>query len=164
MALLNHSCDSNVAKFFDGAEIVIVALRNVAAGEEVTENYFPHYAQMPREERRRWLQEHYRFDCRCSACEGDFPLMATLSSDGGGLKMSSPEMFRSLLEDFEDGRVELGSVAGSVLERLRRMEVTAAATSEAAPPPPPPPDEEVYKACRLYESLVRRMRGNVKEI
>jgi hypothetical protein len=42
------------------------------SGEEVTENYFPYYTQMPLRERRPWLSDHYKFECSCVACSNDF--------------------------------------------------------------------------------------------
>ena len=57
------------------ARVVIVASRWIKKGEEVTENYYPHYMAMERGERRAWLGAHYRFECCCLACEKEYPLL-----------------------------------------------------------------------------------------
>lgn len=38
-AMLNHSCSPNAIQSFKGAQLEIVALRDIAAGEEVTISY-----------------------------------------------------------------------------------------------------------------------------
>ncbi len=48
LALLNHSCDQNVTKYNLGSSVVAVAARDIKRGEEVSENYFPHHAYIPR--------------------------------------------------------------------------------------------------------------------
>ena len=79
LALLNHSCDPNVMKFFRGSEVVVVAKRNIYKDEEVTENYFPCYALIPKPVRQAWLYDHYFFHCLCLACESDYPLFKDLT-------------------------------------------------------------------------------------
>ena len=62
LALLNHSCRPNTAKFAsDGTRITVVAVRAIEEGEEVTENYYPAFQCMGREARRDWLREHYKY-------------------------------------------------------------------------------------------------------
>ena len=56
MALLNHSCDPNVTKYFVGSRMYVVADRNVARGEELSENYYAFYPYMERRQRREWLR------------------------------------------------------------------------------------------------------------
>ena len=47
-------------------------------GEEVTDNYHPWFAQMPRKARREYLHQFYCFDCNCSACKNDYSTLAEL--------------------------------------------------------------------------------------
>ena len=47
-------------------------------GEEVTDNYHPWFAQMPRKARREYLYQFYCFDCNCSACKNDYSTLAEL--------------------------------------------------------------------------------------
>ena len=79
VCLLNHSCDTNVYKYFSGDTIVVVASKNIEMGDEVTEGYFPSVQVIPRDERRMWLAEHYMFYCKCSACEEDLPGLDNVS-------------------------------------------------------------------------------------
>jgi len=78
LALLNHSCAKNVTKYYDGSTVVAVASRHIFKGEEVTDNYHPWFAQMPRKARREYLHQFYCFDCNCSACKNDYSTLAEL--------------------------------------------------------------------------------------
>lgn len=80
LALLNHSCDPNIGKYFVGAKVVAVANRNIYKGEEVTENYHPFYALMEKRQRQQFLSNHYCFTCTCLACINDYPLRKNFTS------------------------------------------------------------------------------------
>merc|ERR1712218_272044 len=80
-ALLNHSCDNNVSKYFVGPVMVAEASKHIRAGEEVTDNYFPPAMVMPREERRDWLSSHYMFHCCCNACAIDQPNIRNMTTE-----------------------------------------------------------------------------------
>ena len=56
MALLNHSCDNNVFKYFVGSRMFVVAERDIRQGEEVSESYYPFYPYMDTKSRREWLR------------------------------------------------------------------------------------------------------------
>lgn len=60
---------------------LFVALKHLLIGEEITENYYPYYAQMARQDRIPWLTDHYCFDCLCVACTNDFPARRELRDD-----------------------------------------------------------------------------------
>jgi hypothetical protein len=74
VALLNHACAPNAAAVFPelGAEpgrevrVRVVAIRDIAAGEEITTAYVD--TTLPTALRRAALSETYRFDCSCSLC------------------------------------------------------------------------------------------------
>ena len=78
LALVNASCDHNLAHYNVGSRAVAVAARDIQEGEEITDNYFPSYMLTGREERRAWLEEHYWYPCHCCACTADTPTMATM--------------------------------------------------------------------------------------
>ncbi len=61
--------------------MVAVASRKIFAGEEVSENYLPHFFRVGVAERRLWLRKHYRFDCACVACREDFPTLQQMNRD-----------------------------------------------------------------------------------
>ena len=54
-----HSCDNNTYKYFVGNKVVVVASKNIQAGQEVTENYYPNSQVFARPMRRSWLRDHY---------------------------------------------------------------------------------------------------------
>ena len=59
LALLNHSCEPNTVKYWEGGRMVLLACQPVRPGEELTENYGPHFASQARAARRAWLSDHY---------------------------------------------------------------------------------------------------------
>ncbi|KAK7202317.1 SET domain containing protein [Novymonas esmeraldas] len=67
--LFNHSCDPNVIVQYSSANdetLSVVALRDVAVGEELTISYID--TSLPVAVRQQQLQEHYLFECGCSRC------------------------------------------------------------------------------------------------
>ncbi len=78
LALLNHSCDPNIVKFYRGSHVVGIAIRNICKGEEICENYYPCYTLVPREQRQAWLKKHYCFECLCLACVKKYDLLESL--------------------------------------------------------------------------------------
>lgn len=58
-AFLNHSCNPNTVKYWEGARMVLVASQPVRRGAEVTDNYGMHFLNTAAQLRGRWLREHY---------------------------------------------------------------------------------------------------------
>ena len=54
---------------------MIKSLVRVEKGEEVSDNYGPVFYFKPKDERQRELSARYWFQCGCSACSGDWPLL-----------------------------------------------------------------------------------------
>ncbi|XP_015187287.1 PREDICTED: SET and MYND domain-containing protein 4-like [Polistes dominula] len=75
VALLNHSCNPGVVRYFIGTTIVVRAIRTIEEGEEISENYGPIFTTMPEGVRKRNLRVQYWFDCKCEACTGHWPLL-----------------------------------------------------------------------------------------
>ncbi|ELR58064.1 SET and MYND domain-containing protein 3, partial [Bos mutus] len=67
MSLLNHSCDPNCSIVFNGPHLLLRAVRDVEAGEELTICYLD--MLMTSEERRKQLRGQYCFDCDCFRCQ-----------------------------------------------------------------------------------------------
>ncbi|XP_014485617.1 PREDICTED: SET and MYND domain-containing protein 4-like [Dinoponera quadriceps] len=78
VAMLNHSCNPGVVRYFIGITMVIRAVRTISAGEEISENYGPIFTTTPENERKRRLRVQYWFDCNCEACTGHWPLLEEL--------------------------------------------------------------------------------------
>lgn len=68
IALLNHSCDPDVAPLYSGSRLTLQATRDRRRGDEVAFSYGPTYRSMPYLSRQKALSEQYFFRCRCSAC------------------------------------------------------------------------------------------------
>jgi len=75
---LNHSCNPNTIKYWEGNQLVVVASQPIRKGEEVTDNYGMHFTSAARTQRKSWLQTHYSFTCSCAACQLDLPRVENL--------------------------------------------------------------------------------------
>ena len=71
-SFLNHSCFNTTKSFFDGNALTFVSSCDIAAGQEITFNYGPHYKVSSRQERRKYLKDLYFFACDCKACHEDW--------------------------------------------------------------------------------------------
>ncbi|XP_063696193.1 SET and MYND domain-containing protein 4-like [Culicoides brevitarsis] len=75
LAQFNHSCNPATVRYFNGNQVIIRATRNIAIGEQISENYGPIFTQEPKHERQLQLKEKYKFECRCEACLNNWPLL-----------------------------------------------------------------------------------------
>ncbi|KPI89380.1 hypothetical protein ABL78_1506 [Leptomonas seymouri] len=67
--LFNHSCEPNLSVQYTASNdetLSVVALRDIADGEELTISYID--TSLPHVERQQQLFEHYLFECRCTRC------------------------------------------------------------------------------------------------
>jgi SET and MYND domain-containing protein len=66
-AMINHSCDPNAHVFFEGDQLRVRSLKDIAAGEEITISYVPPMLNVAN---RKILLDHmFFFDCYCESCE-----------------------------------------------------------------------------------------------
>ncbi|XP_050428772.1 SET and MYND domain-containing protein 4 [Adelges cooleyi] len=75
LALLNHSCDPCVVRYHRGTTVVVHTIRDIRAGEPITENYGPVYTSQTKNERQKNLKNRYWFECNCTACFQDWPTL-----------------------------------------------------------------------------------------
>ena len=75
---LNSSCNPNTIRVNKGHEVLVVAAKNIAKDEEITDNYCIHYSELPAQERREWLRETFQFSCSCTACLENWPVFDKL--------------------------------------------------------------------------------------
>ena len=73
LPLLNHSCDSNTSRIFVDSTMVLVACRNIAKGEEVTDSYGMTFLETGRAARQATFLAKYKFLCGCRACGQEYP-------------------------------------------------------------------------------------------
>ncbi|AEO60489.1 hypothetical protein MYCTH_104665 [Thermothelomyces thermophilus ATCC 42464] len=68
VARINHACRPNAYYRFSERRLTmeVVAFRAIDAGEEILMSYVP--LETPAEERRRYLRNHWGFECSCSLC------------------------------------------------------------------------------------------------
>ncbi|XP_043197664.1 SET and MYND domain-containing protein 4-like [Amphibalanus amphitrite] len=73
VSFFNHSCEGGVSRCFVGDTLVVHSVMPVAAGQPIFENYGPIYSHKAKPDRQHWLSSRYWFDCRCVACEENWP-------------------------------------------------------------------------------------------
>ena len=56
MAFLNHSCNPNTIKYWEGDRIILVASQPIRKGDEITDNYGMHFLNNHKAQRQDWLQ------------------------------------------------------------------------------------------------------------
>ncbi|KAK3293798.1 uncharacterized protein B0H64DRAFT_442903 [Chaetomium fimeti] len=68
VARVNHACRPNAYYRFSERRLTmeVVAFRAIQPGEEIVMSYVP--LETPVEERRRYLKDHWGFNCACSLC------------------------------------------------------------------------------------------------
>lgn len=81
LSLINHSCDPNVVRHSYGDTCVVRAIKNIAEGEEIVDNYGALYPLTVRSERRITLEPQYYFKCNCQPCREDWPLYFNINVD-----------------------------------------------------------------------------------
>lgn len=95
-SLLNHSCDPNSSPVTtsyvkDGSNVVLqqvtVASRVIEVGEEICHIYQGHFGDTPRSQRQKILQRMFHFECKCVACQMDYPTSSNLSHDYSSTKV-----------------------------------------------------------------------------
>ncbi|KAI3395143.1 hypothetical protein diail_1758 [Diaporthe ilicicola] len=69
VSLINHCCDENAIVFFEGRELRCRALKDIAAGTEITVCYQD--ARQDVLQRRRTLKEQFFFSCDCNKCKSE---------------------------------------------------------------------------------------------
>ena len=68
LVLLNHSCDPTMVRVNSGHSTIAFASRNIKKGEEITDSYSYPYDVTPKDERLTYLENKYKFACKCKAC------------------------------------------------------------------------------------------------
>ena len=73
-SLFNNSCDVNTIKYHQGNTTIMMAKRNIKAGEEVCDFYGQHFFQSSKQARHQMLG----FQCQCNPCKENWPLINNL--------------------------------------------------------------------------------------
>ncbi|XP_072746253.1 SET and MYND domain-containing protein 4 isoform X2 [Anoplolepis gracilipes] len=131
VAMLNHSCNPGVVRYFIGTTMVVRAARTIRTGEEISENYGPIFTTTPETERKRRLRVQYWFDCNCEACSGHWPLLEELDPTilrfkcETGLSCGNVLLVRSDTNEFMIGCTKCGK-STNILKGLRTLQDTDA--------------------------------------
>ncbi|KAK2583765.1 hypothetical protein KPH14_009675 [Odynerus spinipes] len=67
-SMMNHSCDPNVINSFMDQYLIVKAIKDIGAGEEIYTCYGAHFRQIPRDYRQLALKSQYCFTCKCEPC------------------------------------------------------------------------------------------------
>lgn len=128
LALLNHSCDPGVVRYYKGNTVVARAVKNIRVGEIVAENYGPIFTESIREERRHVLKEQYWFDCCCKACDENWPLFKDMNNQIMRFRCDSDKQCSNVLlvpvdtNEFMFKCVECGE-STNILKGLKAVQV-----------------------------------------
>jgi hypothetical protein len=80
VSLCNHSCNPNVVRHSAGRTCIVRAVRTIKKGEEIVDNYGPHFLSDNLEERQKHLETQYFFRCTCEACTEKWPTVDKLEN------------------------------------------------------------------------------------
>jgi len=78
VSLCNHSCNPNVARHSKGRTCIVRAVRTIRKGEEILDNYGPHFLSNNLEDRQKYLKTQYCFKCTCEGCSEKWPTVDKL--------------------------------------------------------------------------------------
>lgn len=78
ISLCNHSCNPNVVRNSNGKTCIVRAIRPIKKGEEILDNYGPHFLSNNFDERQKDLHTQYFFECNCKACSEKWPTVDKL--------------------------------------------------------------------------------------
>jgi hypothetical protein len=104
--LLNHSCAPNTVHYVVKSRMVVRAVADIAAGEEVTVSYLAREALAPKAVRCAALADRYDFDCQCPRCVDESQLPAHLASTIGDLHSEVACYMEGIQEAVDGGRTE----------------------------------------------------------
>jgi len=90
LALVTHCCYPTAARICYQNKTLLVAQKNMRAGERVTINYSAPFYAAARAERKHYLHTGFSFNCDCLPCIQDWPLFDLLPPGPPGLSL--PEL------------------------------------------------------------------------
>lgn len=81
-AFFSHSCDPNIEKVDVDNKFMFVARKPIKAGEQLNMCYDRYnYMKYSRDERQRYLNAVYKFNCSCLACVNDYTMYSSCKFD-----------------------------------------------------------------------------------
>ncbi|KAL6032500.1 hypothetical protein STEG23_013380, partial [Scotinomys teguina] len=117
MSLLNHSCDPNCSIVFNGPHLLLRAVREIEAGEELTICYLD--MLMTSEERRKQLRDQYCFECDCIRCQTQDKAIISSNSE----RLPDINIYQlKVLDCAMDACINLGMLEEALFYAMRTME------------------------------------------
>ena len=117
LSLFNHSCNPIFMRANAGDEVICVTVRDLKAGEEVTENYGLSFLHDPFAKRQEIFQGHYGFTCSCEACSNAWPTKEQLKNrENGRIESACDKAIEVLNEDWEAGVGEMRRCLNLIME------------------------------------------------
>lgn len=116
----NHSCHGEVGRFFTGKTMGLRVLRPIKKGQEIHDNYGPTFYLKAFNERRRELDARYWFQCGCTPCLENWPLLARLPKAKPDQEVENA--FQNGCEHMKNGQVESAiSEFAKVMHQERKL-------------------------------------------
>ncbi|XP_023324175.1 SET and MYND domain-containing protein 4 isoform X1 [Eurytemora carolleeae] len=94
----NHSCDPSTVRLNIGKDVYLVSRRHIFQNQEISDCYGFHYTSLETKERKRRIKRWYNFDCKCTACTLNYPVLAGLESTTSKQVKELMERVRKQLE------------------------------------------------------------------
>jgi len=155
-ALFNHSCHPNIMRVNVGRRMVSVACRDILPGQEVTDCYGLPWYSVPKEKRNQIQTRFYKFECKCVACEGDWPL-----SDMLGLSLAQGQVTREEVEEVNKMVAKAMDVLNNQQQWEAGLTILRAAQEKMAKVLPSPSLELFHSTIAVWRALWL-MVGNKK--
>ena len=154
LALVNHSCYPTAARVCFANQTLLIAQKNMKAGEKITINYSAPFYAAPRPDRKQFLYSGYMFDCDCDACRQDWPLFDLLPPGPQGLTDTDTAGipgFKALGPCSTQG---LTSTEQSVMETFNKARRALEQVQRAAGLGSPPSKVMIQNQVRLFRCLL----------
>ncbi|XP_030761785.1 histone-lysine N-methyltransferase SMYD3-like [Sitophilus oryzae] len=79
-SLLKHDCYANLTTSFFGSSLVLRAAKDIKKGESCSLTYRNYnFAEFPKVVRTHQLWQNFHFNCKCDACENNWPIFDCLN-------------------------------------------------------------------------------------
>ena len=103
---------------------ILVSKRSIKKGDEITLNYGVHHHGVPKEKRQQLLMENYKFECKCEACENDYPILQNCNAkvEPKALAKKLEKSLSQYRQFFASGRLEDAKM--SCIKYLRLLETS----------------------------------------
>lgn len=116
-SLFNHHCYGNVTPSFYGSSIVLRAANDIKAGENCCLTYKNYnFAEYPKLVRAHQLWRYYHFNCKCEACENNWPIFDCLNTGNIDNYQKLVELVKKSLNESTDTSKLLKDVIKQVKE------------------------------------------------